>query len=128
MNPYFKAEFSEYLEAAGYQRSEFTTRSRIQFQKDDRVVVIFNDHVDIMILTEEEPHERHACLSKYMSFSGLSQLDMFKWILLMHVTNVVPLKHLLAAAKKDSGRLPDILEEIIERHFGHFGIPADQHY
>lgn len=114
-NPFLKEEFSDYLLANGYFRSEFSTES---FFKGDLAVIFRNDHVDIMVLNEEEPGERKAGLSKYMSFCGISQLDTFEFMLLMHITGVVKLKHFISAVKKEGEQRPKIPEDVF-KFFGY---------
>lgn len=116
-NPYIKQEFAEYLQANGYQ--EFFGSS-IQYSaslfKDDLLVAFVNDRLDILTLTEEEPGERSATFSKWFSFTGFSQLDTFGFMLLMHITRVVPLKKFLAEVKKDSANpLPDLINQLLHQ-------------
>lgn len=118
-NPYITVEFEEYLLAAGFREPEFTPLGYdVVFYKDDDAILIKNDRIEFMKMTEEEPGERSACLSHYMSFSGFSQLDTFKWMMLMHITGYVPFKDVVAAAKKDAenkSKVHPLFEDLFDK-------------
>jgi hypothetical protein len=94
-NPNFNAAFGQYLKSNGYMpglQSEFS--DTIYYFKKDHGVMITGDSVDFGIFPEGEDGQRKPGCSRYAAFTGISQLDISGWMLLMHITGTVPLKQI----------------------------------
>lgn len=115
-NHCFLEEAGDYLEANGYQRSEGKlVDNALYFLKDGNGVVIYGDNVDFMVSTEEEPGQRRAGFVRHMALAGIAGLDIFKWMLLFHVTDTVPLQGFIKTATKGKAQV-DMLGELAS-HF-----------
>lgn len=119
-NPFFLVEAGEYLEANGYTRTEGEmVAGTIYFYKDGKAVMVYNDNVDFMITDDGEPDQRKPGYSRYMALTGISDLDLFKWMLLFHMADIVPLKQFIREARKEAaGNVQDVFLQI----FDHFRI------
>jgi hypothetical protein len=92
-NPYFNAEFGQYLRSNGYvagSQSEFS--DTIYYFKKDQGVMISGDSVDFGVFNASENGQRKPGCSRYAAFTGISKLDISGWRMLMHITGAVPLE------------------------------------
>lgn len=116
-NPFFLEEAGEYLEANGYERTEHSFFSNvIFFRRGDRGIAVMGDNVDFLVFDEGEPEQRNAHFARCHSFTGISDLDLQKWIFLFHIADIVPLKEFVKQVRKE----PDG-EKQVEDLFAHFG-------
>lgn len=121
-NPCFPEEAGEYLEANGYLRSEGDlVANTIYFtaKKGDKAVVVYNDNVDFMVYDDGEEGQRRAHYSRYMAHTGIADLDIFKWMLLFHIADVVPMQQFIKEARKVE---PAGVNEVFVQIFDHFRI------
>jgi hypothetical protein len=113
-NPFFLNEAGDYLEANGYTRKEGElVTGYTYFFKNGKGVVIYNDNVDFMIHHDEEHGQRKAGYSRYMQLSGIADLNIFKWMLLFHIADIVPLKEFIRetrAAQITADLFTDVLQ------------------
>lgn len=105
-------EFIEYLLAAGYQpfegRNEVNAKS---YFKSELAVIFIDNRIDVMVRIKKQP------LQQWFTFGGISQLDIFKFMLLCHITGVVHINQVLKEVRKDS-RLHPLIEDICNKfHF-----------
>jgi hypothetical protein len=92
-NPYFNSSFGQYLKSNGYMpgsQSEFS--DTIYYFKKDHGVMITGDSVDFGIFNQVENGRRKPGCSLYAAFTGISQLDISGWKMLLHITGTVPMK------------------------------------
>lgn len=124
INPFFLEAAGEYLEANGYKRSDGElVNNAIYFFDGKQAVVVYNDHVDFMTYDNGEPGQRREGYSKYMSFAGIADLDIFKWMLLLHVADIVPLKQFVKEVRKES---PTDVVGFVNQMLGHFRVAEDR--
>lgn len=125
-NPHFLREAGDYLVANGYTRTdgELVTNT-LYFYNGQRAVVVYNDHVDFMIYHDEEKGQRRAGYHQYHSFTSIGDLDLFKWMLLFHITEVVPMEQFMPREKREvSEGGPGFLLQVFE-HFRTDKVPVN---
>ena len=100
INPHFLEEAGDYLVATGYKRMDGQTT--LTFSNGNKAVMILGDNADFMIYDDGEDGQRRARFHRYMQFSGIDGLDMFKWMLLFHITDIVPMQQFVQKEKKEA--------------------------
>jgi hypothetical protein len=105
INPNFKKEFGDYLEANGYVLSNKPTHpgAALYFFGHGQGVMITGDSIDFASFAEQGS-ERSALCSTYATFTGISQLDTYGWMMLMHITGIVPLNQFMLGGSNRSTR------------------------
>lgn len=116
-SPYFPQDFADYLVESGYQlrvvQNDFHSYA---FEKDgEKCIQIIRDWVHLLIWNEEEPDQRLAEWSSVHQFSGISQLDFFKFALLLHVTGAADIKD--NTRKTKAIHNPSLLETFTSNFF-----------
>jgi hypothetical protein len=92
-NPHFLEAAGKYLEANGYTRSEAACFSRtIFFYKEGKGVAILNDNADFVYYEKANPEVSLPVFRRYMALTSIGGLDIFKWKLLFHIADLVPIK------------------------------------
>lgn len=126
-NPCFSKEAGDYLVANGYTRRDGQhITGTIYFFKGDKGLIVYGDNVDFLVRDEGEPDQRNAHNSRYMALTGISDLDMFKWMLVFHIADIVPMQQFIQAARKEvPGEVP-ALHNIFKTAFDHFKV-TDNH-
>ena len=96
VNPNFKKEFGEYLEANGYALSNQPAHpgDALYFFRNGQGVMIIGDSIDFASFKEQDSDKFPSC-STYAAFTGISRLDTYGWMMLMHITGVVPLSQFM---------------------------------
>jgi hypothetical protein len=123
-NECFLQEAGDYLKANGYTRSEGEyVNGCIYFTKADKSVIVHGDNVDFLIRDEGEPEQRKPSNSRYMALTGISDLDMFKWMLLFHIADIVTMQQFITQARKE---VPAQVNEVFVQIFDHFRITENQ--
>ena len=92
INPNFKKEFGDYLEANGYVLSNQPAHpgDAMYFFRNEQGVMVSGDSIDFASFKEESPG-KPTCCSTYAAFTVISKLDTYGWMMLMHITGIVPL-------------------------------------
>jgi hypothetical protein len=122
-NPFFLEEAGEYLEENGYTRGHGKIVSdTIYFFNGKHAVVIYDDRVEFQIYDDGETEQRRAGYSKYMSFAGIGDLDLSKWMLLLHIADIVPMKDFISTEKKEAAVSSSQLNDVFVQIFDRFGI------
>lgn len=112
-------EVAEYLQANGFVASATKIPSKtFFFQKGNRLVVIMNDNVDFMI------RNSNGQLDQQSAFVGISTLDLFGWMLLLHIANAVPLREFIGRAKAEQCDVTEALASIFKSIAINQSIPA----
>jgi hypothetical protein len=96
VNPNFKKEFGDYLEANGYALSSQPAQpgDALYFFRNGQGVMITGDSIDFASFSEQGPGKSSSC-STYAAFTGISRLDTYGWMMLMHITGIVPLNQFM---------------------------------
>ncbi|MGB8191043.1 MAG: hypothetical protein WCF67_03945 [Chitinophagaceae bacterium] len=100
-NPNFHEEFGQYLKENGYLPGSQLT-DVIYYFKKDHGIMITGDSVDFAVFPQGETSKGKPGCSRYAAFTGINQLDIFGWMMLLHITGAVPLKQLIRESDKDS--------------------------
>lgn len=123
INPHFLEEAGDYLVAAGYKPSDGQQlNNALYFFNGSKAVVVYHDHVDFMIYDEGGEGQRRAGYHPYMQFTGIDALDMFRWMLLFHIADVVPLRQFIKDVKKEE---PADITGFMVQIFDHFRATED---
>lgn len=86
-NPNFSEVFGQYLNANGYvSGSQSAFSDTLYYFKKDRGIMITGDSVDFGIF------QKQGC-TRYAAFTGIGQLDISGWKMLLHITGTVPLNN-----------------------------------
>lgn len=126
-NPCFLKEAGEYLEANGYTRKDGQRVSgTLYFFNGAKGVIVYNDNVDFVIHDDGEPDQRRPGYSRYMALTGISDLDMFKWMLAFHIADIVPMQHFIQAARKEVPADVAALNSVFVTIFDHFKVTDDR--
>lgn len=100
-NACFLKEAGEYLKANGYATSGAShINGGIRFERGDTAVIVYGDNVDFLTWNDEEADQRKSGYSRYMAVTSIADLDIFKWMLLFHIADVVPLSQFIKEARK----------------------------
>lgn len=96
INPNFKKEFGEYLEANGYKLSNQPANAEdaLYFFRNGQGVMVTGDSIDFANFEDAKSGQAKSC-STYAAFTGISKLDTFGWMMLMHITGIVPLQQFM---------------------------------
>ncbi len=96
VNPNFKKEFGDYLETNGYTLSNQPAQpaDALYFCRNGQRVMITGDSIDFAIFNEQGS-EKPALCSTYAAYTGISRLDTYGWMMLMHITGIVPLNQFM---------------------------------
>jgi len=122
-NPNFLKEAGEYLVANGYSNKKNVLT--LYFYKGDKGVIIYNDKVDFIVYDDGERDQCKPGYSRYMAFTGISDLDIFKWMLLFHIADIVPMQQFIQAAKKEVPGDVKTMGGWIVQIFDHFQVTGD---
>lgn len=95
------AEFLDYLEANGFVLYPSSDGHSITYGTREKSVYLKYDKATFYQYYEGSDDEAPD-FSEYGSVSGLDQLDMFKWQLILHAFDVVPLRSFIQRARKES--------------------------
>lgn len=106
----FNPEFGAYLEANYFRRSD-AVKGKLVYTRHPYKLVIENDEVVFFLHHDAEEDQRQSTFSPFASWNGISQLDTFGWMLLMHLAGVIKLKEFIKELKKDPD-LADIWQQI----------------
>jgi hypothetical protein len=99
MNPNYKDAFGDYLVANGFKEGNKSPYSdTLYFFKNDAGVMISGDAVDVGQFNPTIDGVRQPGCIIHATFTGISRLDEFSWMLLMHITGAVPLKEFVKNA------------------------------
>ena len=98
MNPHFSEEFGNFL-LANYFSCQ-VDKNRIKFQKDDKLLAITGDQVDLYIFHPEEEGQESEKWVFEQSHIGISNFNLFGWILLMHIMGILKLSDFISNSKK----------------------------
>lgn len=108
-NDKFPAEFAEYLIQNGF--SAVVTKDAICFHKDRSIkLFVKHDHIDLLKII---PDSEGFKLAHQQSHSGIAQLNIFGWIMLMHVMGVITIRQFLNNAEKADKQLATEARSII---------------
>ncbi|HYF32546.1 MAG TPA: hypothetical protein VD993_15585 [Chitinophagaceae bacterium] len=96
INPNFKREFGDYLKANGYTLSNQPKHANdaLYFFRNGQGVMITGDSIDFANFPDVATGQHKTC-STYAAFTGISQLDTFGWMMLMHITGIIPLQQFM---------------------------------
>lgn len=100
-NPNFHPEFGDYLKANGFTPGSQLT-DVIYYFKKEHGIMISGDSVDFARFAQGEKTKGRPGCTRYAAFTGIQQLDIFGWMMLLHLTGAVPLKQLIKEGEKDS--------------------------
>jgi hypothetical protein len=110
-------EFADYLTANGYRESNVTkSENTTYFFKDDLGVMVSGDSVDVGMY-----RSTGGCKLLH-SFTGISTLETFDFILLMHITGAVPLKEFFKNAKVESPAMKQLIGNVSKVYDPHANI------
>lgn len=122
-NQCFLEEAGEYLKANGYKiTGNAYINGSIRFEKGDTAVIVYGDNVDFLAWDDGEPGQRGEGYSRYMALTSIADLDLFKWMLLFHIADIVPLKDFIKEAQKEC--LDDVQGFTVQL-FDHFRVNAN---
>lgn len=122
-NPCFLEEAGEYLEANGYKRSEGSSLpGATYFFKKELGVVVYGDNADFIIYDEGEPDQRRECYRRYMCITDIARLDIFKWMLLFHISDTVPLQDFIKSIPAENKAISKRMWEQILRGTNNFSL------
>lgn len=94
MNSLF-LEASQYLEANGFRKKEGKLIEKaIFYLKDGNGVALFNDRMEFY------KQDKSREFVKQMTIQLDAELDTFKWMLLLHATDTVPIKKFAKVVKE----------------------------
>lgn len=95
-NPNFLETAGSYLEANGFTKKYGSyNENSIFFLKGDNGVIITNNTAEFKVYYDGEPDQQKAGYVKFMSLTGIGDLDLFKWMWLFHIAGLVPIKDFL---------------------------------
>lgn len=112
---------SDYLEANGFRRSESKhfPGQLVFFLKDSMLVEIRNDLIEIKSYHPGTTEEGGRWITETL-FKGISSLDHFGWMLLFHITDVVPLRVFLRGLVREGAYMSK--EDLFNSIFEHFKV------
>lgn len=99
-NNYFKPELGEYLIANGY-RSVAPAQNLIYFESKNRRLEIIEERINFYQFNPADPTE----VKIYYSFFGFANFNIFEWIMLLHITNTLPIREFLDNARMGGEQL-----------------------
>lgn len=124
-NPLFVEEAGDYLIANGYIASDGVLNPNTTYYfKQGKGVVVFGDKVEFLLHHDEEPMQRLEGYQRYMSFEGISELEIFDWMLLLHIADIVPLRQFIKGVIKEGVNVT--ADEILGPLFKHFKVTDDR--
>ena len=123
INPCFNTEVGEYLEANGFTDMTEANEDRITYVGSDVSIIIKNDRVDIVQYYDGDD-DRLQDMKRIASYTGISSLSLFDWMLLLHISKVVPIKKFMAAVKKEEPGNTTL--DMLQSLFSHFKITDDK--
>lgn len=99
INPNFLDEAGDYLIANGFK---FKQEGRaFHFVKGDVGVFIMGDSADFLRLNEGEEFQRASRLEPILQVTRIGNIDnLFDWMLLLHVSDVIPINKFVAAVRR----------------------------
>lgn len=114
-NPCFCEDAGDYLEANGFIRADQKIiNDAIYFFKDGVGVVIYGDNADFMLQHEAEPGQRNSEYKRFAAYTGISALKIFEWMLLLHISGIIPIKSFLHNVMKEGVQFgpKDLLQDL----------------
>lgn len=99
-NPYFNTDFAEYL--LNNHINVCKHKEVIEFYNHKFKLKVKGDCVDLWVFHPETPFPSPMDWVYTQSHHGISQLNLFTWILLMHVMGVVTIPEFLKNARNSS--------------------------
>lgn len=119
-NQFFLQEAGEYLEANGYTTTGSSyINGSIRFEKGNTAVIVYGDNIDFLTWNDGEPGQRAAGYSRYMAVTSIADLDIFKWMLLFHIADVVHLQQFIKEARRQD---PGDIDGFTVQVFDHFRV------
>lgn len=115
VNPPMLVDAGDYLIANGFEE-HIGSAGKIIFVKDDMHIFIENDCASFLIYQMEDTGQRSAHYDTFQSHTGISNFNLFDWMLVFHITRAVPLKKFIQKAKQDL-RDPNELLDQVYNHF-----------
>jgi hypothetical protein len=101
-NQCFLEAAGDYLVANGYKKHESSyINGSIRFEKGDTAVIVYGDNVDFLTWNNGEAGQHKGGYSRFMAVTSIASLDIFKWMLLFHIADVVPLAQFIKEARKE---------------------------
>lgn len=102
-NPNFSEVFGQYLQANGYvSGSQSAFSDTLYYFKKERGIMVTGDSVDFGLFQSDSSGRRRPGCNRYASYTGIGQLDIFGWMMLLHITGAVPLKQLIREGSTDT--------------------------
>lgn len=121
INPGFNSEAAEYIMANGFIDATEAGDGRITFLSNDLSIIIKNDRVDFVQYFDGDD-DRLPDMKKFATYQGISSLGLFEWMLLLHISKVIPIKNFVKALKKEQPELTGA--QMINDIFKHFQVSA----
>lgn len=97
-NPHFAPEFAEFLLANNF--TCYTEKNLIKFRNEDLLLVVTHDQVDHYVFYPGEPGQEYEKWIFEQSHIGGSHLNIFGWILLMHIMGVLKIAEFMRNASQ----------------------------
>jgi hypothetical protein len=101
INPHFSEEAGEFLLLNGFTCN--TKKDALHFRSGYTLLIVRMDTVDHYEYNPQEEDEAERWIF-CQSHTGIAKLNVFGWIMLMHVMDVVSLPKAIANAKKEGAQ------------------------
>jgi hypothetical protein len=110
-NPDLPCDFADYLVACGFKQYLSDNKRTYTFINDTKAVAITGNKISFMdwYCCDDD---RSTDFSEYASVTGLDQLDLFKFQLLCHSFDLVPLKQFIQKVREHTDELDRFLNKI----------------
>ena len=111
-NPCFKVEFGDYLLAVNYKIS--STSLSLAFYNGDKMIHVRNDSIDVFDIN---PTPLLPAVEKFIhinSFTGISRLNIFDFIMLMHAVKVQDVNTAVEEAAKQNAQLGTEMKTLVK--------------
>lgn len=110
-NPLINEDFVSYLICNGYNAHESDDKTMVTCV-DRRTSVQFKNDTATFWTYYDGGEDEAPDFKEYGSVSGLAHLDAFKWQLICHAFNVVPLQQFIQRAKREISPIDQVLKSI----------------
>lgn len=105
-NPFFAGELRDYLEINGYHEAETIRSINTAYFLNNMVTIeVTGSTITVSVHCSDEVGVLSPAYLQQTSFTGLKNLDIFKFMLLMDLMGAIPLKQFAADAKRAAGDL-----------------------
>lgn len=115
--PDYPESFAGYLEVNGYTKHTSNDLLTVSFTNWPKVVMFQRDAAYFFEIHDGDD-DRATEKSQYGMVDGLCQMDDFKFMLQMHIFDIVPMKDFVRRVKKESDVHP-IFQPMLETFFNH---------